>query len=322
MRARVIGAGVVGLCCAVELQNRGLKVEVLERAPALGEGACSWLAGGMLAPDCEQESAEALVGAWGGEAADWWESQGAAVVRRGSLVLAPPRDRADLERFASRSQGWTALDGDQIGALEPDLAGRHAKALFFSDEAHIDPRQALAVLARRLGPAIRWGVEADPMDASGVDLLLDCRGYAASPDLSDLRAVRGEMLVLRQPEITLSRPIRLLHPRFPVYIVPRGNGVFMIGATMVESDSRAAITARSAMEMLSAVWTLTPAFGEAEIIETGANLRPAFPDNLPAFRRDGAVWRVNGLYRHGFLLSPAVAKRAVEAALARETACV
>jgi glycine oxidase len=321
MRARVMGAGVVGLCCAVELQNRGLAVEVLERAPALGEGACSWLAGGMLAPGCEQESAEPLVGEWGEEAAGWWESQGVPVSRRGSLVLAPPRDRADLERFAARSQGWTALDADLIGALEPDLAGRHAKALFFKDEAHLDPRRALAALAARLGPAIRWGVEADPTDASGVDLLLDCRGYAAAPDIPDLRAVRGEMLVLRQPEITISRPIRLLHPRFPVYVVPRGDGIFMIGATMVESESRAGVTARSAMELLSAVWSLTPAFGEAEIIEMGANLRPAFPDNLPAFRRDGAVWRVNGLYRHGFLLSPAVARRAVEAALQLEPAC-
>ncbi|MFY7962013.1 MAG: FAD-dependent oxidoreductase, partial [Elsteraceae bacterium] len=212
-------------------------------------------------------------------------------------------------------------NADLIAALEPDLAGRHAKALFFKEEAHLDPRQALAALANRLGPAIRWGVEADPRDATGVDLLLDCRGYAAAPDLKDLRAVRGEMLVLRQPEISLSRPIRLLHPRFPVYVVPRGNGNFMIGATMVESDSRAGVTARSALELLSAVWTLTPAFGEAEIIEMGANLRPAFPDNLPAFRRDGDVWRVNGLYRHGFLLSPAVAKRAVEAALQRETLC-
>ena len=97
------------------------------------------------------------------------------------------------------------------------------------------------------------------------------------------------MLMLRQPEIRLSRPIRLLHPRFPVYIVPRGEGVFMVGATMVESASRSAVTARSALELLSAVWTLNPAFGEAEIIEMGAHLRPAFPDNLPAWRRDGRI---------------------------------
>ncbi len=321
MKVRVVGAGVVGLACAVELLDRGVAVEVVDRSAGLGLGACSWLAGGMLAPGCEQESAEALVGEWGAESADWWERQGVDVVRRGSLVLAPPRDRAELERFASRSPGWIALDGDQIAALEPDLAGRHAKALFFADEAHIDPRQALGVLATRLGASIQWGVEADPLDLDGADVVLDCRGYHAAADLPDLRPVRGEMLVLRQPEIALSRPIRLLHPRFPVYVVPRGGGVFMIGATMVESDAAIGVTARSAMELLSAVWTLHPAFGEAEIIEMGANLRPAFPNNLPAWRRDGATWRVNGLYRHGFLLSPAVATRVADRVLEREAAC-
>jgi glycine oxidase len=179
----------------------------------------------------------------------------------------------------------------------------------------------MSALAERLVSSIRWGVDADPHDASGADVVLDCRGYAAAGDLADLRPVRGEMLVLRQPEISLSRPIRLLHPRFPVYVVPRGDGVFMIGATMVESDARIGVTARSTMEMLSAVWTLHPAFGEAEIVEMGANLRPAFPDNLPAWRQDRGIWRVNGLYRHGFLLSPAVARRVADQVMAKEAAC-
>jgi glycine oxidase len=96
----------------------------------------------------------------------------------------------------------------------------------------------------------------------------------------------------------------------------------MVGATMVESASRSAVTARSALELLSAVWTLNPAFGEAEIIEMGAHLRPAFPDNLPAWQRDGKIWRVNGLYRHGFLLSPFVAQRVADLVFAQEPACV
>jgi len=321
MRIRVVGAGVVGLACAVELIDRGVSVEVVDRAAGLGLGACSWLAGGMLAPDCERESAEALVGDWGAEAADWWGEHGAVVTRRGSLVLAPPRDQADLTRFAARSRGWRSVNGEEIAALEPDLAGRHNKGLFFEEEAHIDPRQALAALAARVDPALRWGVEGDPEDVSGVDQVLDCRGYTAADVLPDLRGVRGEMLVLRQPELSLSRPVRLLHPRFPVYVVPRGAGVFMVGATMVESDARGGVTARSAMELLSAVWTLHPAFGEAEIVELGAQIRPAFPDNLPAFRREGAVTRVNGLYRHGFLLSPALARRVANAVLAREAVC-
>ena len=76
----------------------------------------------------------------------------------------------------------------------------------------------------------------------------------------------------------------------------------------------ARVTARSVLELLSAAYALHPAFGEAEIIETGADLRPAFPDNLPRIRREGRMIHVNGLYRHGFLLAPALARRAVAVA--------
>ncbi|MEQ4576737.1 MAG: FAD-dependent oxidoreductase, partial [Gammaproteobacteria bacterium] len=111
---------------------------------------------------------------------------------------------------------------------------------------------------------------------------------------------------------SLSRPLRLLHPRFPCYIVPRGDGRYMIGATMLESDDDGPITARAAMELLSAAWTVHPGFAEARIVETGAGLRPAFADNLPGIRRDGARLHVNGMYRHGFLMAPALAGEVVE----------
>jgi glycine oxidase len=120
------------------------------------------------------------------------------------------------------------------------------------------------------------------------------------------------MLTLRCPRIRLSRPARLLHPRIPLYIVPRGDGVYMLGATMIESDRRGGVTARSLLELLSAAYALHPAFGEAELIETGADARPAFPDNLPRLRRRGDTLHANGLYRHGFLLSPALAGMAAD----------
>ncbi len=89
------------------------------------------------------------------------------------------------------------------------------------------------------------------------------------------------MLVLRSKEITLNRPVRLLDPRIPAYIVPRPNGVFMVGATMIESDDSSRVTARSVLELLSAACSLHPAFAEAEVLEMGTQVRPAFPDNLP-----------------------------------------
>jgi glycine oxidase len=120
------------------------------------------------------------------------------------------------------------------------------------------------------------------------------------------------MLLLSCPEITLSRPVRLLHPRIPIYLVPRGDGIYMLGATQIESSDRSRATARSVLELLSAAYALHPAFGEAEILEIGVDARPAFPDNVPRLRRVGGRLHANGLFRHGFLMAPALARMAAD----------
>ena len=199
MRVTVVGAGVAGLTAAIELAERGCAVEVLERGPSLGVSSCSRWAGGMLAPWCERETAEELVVELGREALEWWPRHHPDTERRGTLVVALRRDQPDLERFARRTQGYQRLDGDGIAALEPDLGGRFAKGLLFPEEAHLDPRAALASLAfdlERRGVAIRFGVEA----AEVPGLVLDCRGLAARDRLPDLRGVKGEMLVVRCPD--------------------------------------------------------------------------------------------------------------------------
>jgi glycine oxidase len=309
-----VGAGIAGLSTALALSEGGADVIVLERSASLGLNACSRYAGGMLAPWCEAESAEPLVTRLGQEALAYWPQHFPVTIQRGSLVLAPARDAPDLERFARRTTEHERLDSDGIAALEPDLAGRFRQALFFPREAHLDPRLALAALAETLtrrGVTIRFGSEVD-VSAPSRDLIADCRGYAGADRLPDLRGVKGEMLILRCPAVSLSRPVRLLHPRFPLYVVPRGEGVFMLGATMVESGERHRVTARSVVELLNAAYALHPAFAEAEILEMGADARPAFPDNLPRIRPQGRTVAVNGLFRHGFLLSPALARRAAD----------
>ncbi|MET0534404.1 MAG: FAD-dependent oxidoreductase, partial [Steroidobacter sp.] len=150
MDVTIIGAGVAGLCCAVELAERGVDVEVIERSEHLGANSCSWYAGGMLAPWCELETAEPLVAQLGVESIEWWGRHFSGLVRNGSLVIAHGRDRAELAHFARRTQHYQALNRSDIGELEPDLAGRFEQALFFADEAHLDPRAALAALAQRL----------------------------------------------------------------------------------------------------------------------------------------------------------------------------
>lgn len=320
MRVAVIGAGVAGLVTALELAERGVAVELFERAAALGQQACSWAAGGMLAPWCERESADEAVVTLGRQALGWWPRRYPGTRVHGTLVLAPVRDAGELTRFSARTSGFERLDADGVAALEPDLAGRFRQGLFFEQEAHLDPRLAMAALAEALraaGVPIHYGVEADET-ALDADRIVDCRGLAARDQIGELRGVRGEMLVLRTDEISLSRPVRLLHPRIPLYVVPRSNGHFMIGATMIESDDRSRVSARSAIELLSAAYALHPAFGEAEIVELRADVRPAFPDNLPRIVEDGRVLRFNGLFRHGFLLSPALAGQVADRLLASQ----
>lgn len=266
----------------------------------------------MLAPYCERESAEEAVVRLGSEAATWWQAKTGCVTQQGSLVVSAARDHADLRRFSRRTSGFREIAGAEIDEIEPDLGGRFSKGLFFEGEAHLSPRAALTALQKGL---MQDGLtfvqeEAEPSALEG--LVIDCRGFAANDDISDLRGVKGEMLVLSCPDVSLIRPIRLLHPRIPLYVVPRGDGVFMLGATMVESSASSHVTARALLELLSAAYALNPAFGEAEVLEIGVDVRPAFPDNLPRIRREGDLVRVNGLYRHGFLLAPAVGRMVAE----------
>ena len=310
----IIGAGVAGLCVARALLDRGADVVLVDRHADAGPHACSWWAGGMLAPFCEGESAEEPVVRLGCEAADWWATKTNAVHRCGSLVVSPARDKSDLVRFARRTTGYREVTGAEIANLEPDLGDRFAKGLFFETECHLTPRLALARLRASIlvDGAQFVQDDADPDEYAQRGLTIDCRGFQARANLPDLRGVKGEMLVLSCPDVTLSRPIRMLHPRVPIYLVPRGDGIFMLGATMIEGHAGKHVTARALLELLSAAYALNPAFGEAEVLEIGVDSRPAFPDNLPRIRRVGNLIRANGLFRHGFLLAPAMARMVTE----------
>jgi glycine oxidase len=137
--------------------------------------------------------------------------------------------------------------------------------------------------------------------------VIDCRGLAARNEQSELRGVKGELILIETDEVELSRPVRLIHPRFPLYVIPRENHRFMLGATSIENES-SGVSVRSALELLGAAYAVHPAFGEARILEFGSGLRPAYPDNLPRIAIDNERIAVNGLYRHGFLLAPALAE--------------
>jgi glycine oxidase len=304
----VIGAGVAGTWQALALVRAGFDVVLHERSDASIDRSAAYFAGGMLAPWCEQEAAEQVVTRLGVRSLALWHEEAPDTPFNGALVVAHPRDRADFERFARLTSNHVRLRGSELGQLEPALGGRFNEGLFFADEGHVEPRKVLSQLHQRLteaGADIRFGSEATPRTVDGT--IIDCRGLAARDDDCELRGVKGEMIVVETTEISLHRPVRLIHPRWPLYIIPRGDNRFMIGATSTESEDRG-VTVRSVLELLSATYAVHPAFAEARIVEIGAGLRPAYPDHLPRITIRGDQIRVNGLYRHGFLLAPALAE--------------
>ena len=304
----VRGAGVVGLWQALLLARRGHTVTLHERSAEPFAQACSPYAGAMLAPRCEEESAEAVIGELGRRGIALWKETYTGTRTNGTLVVALHRDRAELDRFARMTGGHRRLSPAELAEAEPALTDRFAGALLYREEAHLAPDAALRFL---LDAVIAAGVEVRLGDGGlpqGGDLVIDCRGLAARDKLPTLRGVRGERIVVRSREVNLARPVRLLHPRFPLYVVPWGDGLYMIGATVIESAETGPITLRSALDLLSAAYALNPAFAEAEIVRQGAGARPAFPDNRPRIIVTKGYIYVNGLYRHGFLLAPVLAE--------------
>src|SRR5574337_1772751 len=187
MRIRIIGAGVAGLTAAFELATRAraagrdFALEIVEKNDGPGRG-CSFYAGGMIAPWCEAESTEPIVARLGAAALEFWTDVVPVAERRGSLVVAPPRDRSELIQFSRRTSHFVPLDRDGLAALEPDLADSFSTALYFGEEAHLAPRLALAHLAGLLAAepnvSISYGVDAATLP-DNCDWVLDCRGFAA-----------------------------------------------------------------------------------------------------------------------------------------------
>ena len=304
----IIGAGIAGAWHALLFALGGRAVTVHERSDASMTESTSHWAGGMLAPWCEAETSEPVISRLGIRSLDLWRQHFPQTPFKGSLVVAHARDRADFERFAKLTTNRRRLDARALHELEPALEGRFREGLFYPDEGHVEPRRVLPELhaaIAKAGGKIEFGSDADADNLNGI--VIDCRGLAARGAQGELRGVKGEMIVVETSEVELARPVRLIHPRFPLYVIPRGDGRFMLGATSIESEDTG-VSVRSALELLSAAYAVHPAFGEARIVEFGSGLRPAFPDNLPRISIDQERISVNGLYRHGFLLAPALAE--------------
>ncbi|MCK1353063.1 FAD-dependent oxidoreductase [Bradyrhizobium sp. CW7] len=309
----IIGAGIAGAWQALLFAQAGHAVTLHERGDADMTDATSHWAGGMLAPYCEAELSEPIISRLGLRSLDIWRRELPDTPFNGSLVVAHPRERSDFERFARMTEGHRRLDAAGLAELEPSLEGRFRDALFFPTEGHVEPRRVLPKLHERIraaGGTIKFESDVAAAELAKLDpegIVIDCRGLAARDEQPGLRGVKGEMILIETSEVQLARPVRLIHPRWPLYVIPREDNLFMLGATSIEAEDTG-VSVRSALELLGAAYAVHPAFGEARIVEFGSGLRPAFPDNLPRIGIRGNTISVNGLYRHGFLIAPALAE--------------
>ena len=350
--AVVIGAGLIGLSCAWRARKRGLSVLVVDREDAPGAGT-SDVAAGMLAPVTEADFGEEgplrlnmlARERWPGFAAELEEVTGLPTGYRdsGALVVAADRDDAEAlrrlhELHVSLGLGSEWLPPSRCRTLEPGLSPRIAGGILAPQDGSADPRATVRALAEAVDE-VELATEVEAIEHNGTTVTgvrtsngtIDCDRVvvAAGPwsaslapvgDGPPVRPVKGQILELRTRGAIPDPFERVLRtPR--CYLVSRGDGRVVLGATVEEQGFDTAVTADGVFRLLEAAWEVLPEIGELELVGAKAGLRPGTPDNRPIVGADpelsGLIW-ATGHWRNGVLLAP-VTGDAVAALLAGET---
>ncbi|MEA2287154.1 MAG: glycine oxidase [Solirubrobacteraceae bacterium] len=338
----VVGGGLIGLAVAWRARVRGLSVCVLDRGEP-GRGT-SHVAAGMLAPISEADAGERALLRLGLESARRWPAVAAELLdvtgidvdlrTQGTLLVARDRDEAealDRELALRRHFGLGAerLLASQARRLEPALAPTVRLALDVPDDHALDPRLAVAALARAAegaGAVLRPGAEVVVIApgeavrlASGERITAGCVVVAAGPWSGVLTGVPDDARIPVRP--VKGQSLRLRDPAGPGliervvrwdggYLVPRSDGRYVLGATVEERGFDTQITAGAVHDLVRDGSELVPGVLELEVEELIAGLRPGTPDNAPVIGESpaapGLVW-ATGHYRNGALLAPVTA---------------
>ena len=316
----VLGAGLMGRLIAHSLARLGHRVDVYEAQGPDAQGAAARVAAAMLAPLAESAITELPVVQMGQHALKRWPEllkelqQAVFFQQNGTLIVWHRQDASEAQRFAqllARTQtqlpslpALQSLENTALAEKEPALQDRFQNALYLPEEGQLDNRQLLASLLESLqihGVGLHWNSAKSPEDFSPgntgqPDWVFDCRGLGARQEWGALRGGRGEVIRLHAPEVTLQRPTRLIHPRYPIYIAPKPDHVFVIGATEIETEDLSPASVRSTLELLSAAYTVHSGFAEARILEISTQARPTLSNNLPGIRQIGPCsLQINGL---------------------------
>ncbi len=335
MKIGIAGAGIMGRLLSFTLAQAGHEISLFDQTDASSEKTCSMTAAGLLAPLTELDKADVLIYALGRDALQThWPvllSQLNSAVffqKKGTLVVAHRHDYAELQHFIRQvqqkipvaSRHYQLLSQAEIAQLEPEMT-KFQDGYYFPDEAHVHSQQLLMALEKNLREKkINWHMNTcveyvaphviktkQPPEMFSFDYVIDCRGTGAKKLFQHLQGVRGELIYLHAPDVHITRPIRLMHPRHHIYLLPRADDVYVVGASEIYSEDMQAISVRTTLELLTAAHYVHPGFAEATMIKTMTHCRPTLPHHLPVIKYIDGLLAVNGLYRHGFLIAPTLA---------------
>ena len=341
----IIGAGVCGLGIGWRLAQAGRVVTVVDRAKA-GQGA-SWAAAGMLAPQVEAEPGEEALlplllesrDMWEGFAAELESTSGVEVGYRAEGTLVVALDRDDREKLKFRfdylmglgglSLEW--LSGAEARRREPHLARGITGAIASPLDHQVDNRKVVKALRAAFLAAGGTLIEDRPVEellhdgarVAGIRLAdrtiaaetvvlaagAWSRNIAGVPEAArpPVRPVKGQMLALQMDPLAPLTEHVIWGP--DCYLVPRGDGRLVVGATVEEMGFDTSLTGGGMFELLRAAWETLPGIYDLPLVESWAGLRPASRDDAPilgATALDGLIL-ATGHHRNGILLTPITA---------------
>lgn len=342
----VIGAGVIGLGIAYELQRRGIDVLVLEReTPGCGASRAS---GGMLGPIAEAQIEEPelitfglnSLGMYPGFVRDLEEIAGdtCGFRQEGTLIVAVTRDHsAELEHLEEtfRSKGLTAtpLTSREVLEREPHLSRRVLSGLFVQEDQRIEPRALVECLRKaflKLGGELETGINVRKVSEAegivGTVYAENAEGKAYEIDSAEVVVAAGvwawKDMELPVPDPGL-RPVKgqLLRLRGPellkqvvrspdIYMIPQLDGDLLVGATMEEMGFDLKANAGGTLDLLRFGWQVLPGIYDMELAEISVGLRPAMDDHLPLLGPTAieGLYLAVGHFRKGILLTPATSR--------------
>lgn len=318
MKIAIVGQGIMGRLLAFSFVNLGCDVTIFTKK----ESSCSMIAAGLLTPTSELDKANILIHRLGEKSLQIWPqilfklNANIYFKNNGTVLLAHPHDAQELIRTINIIRDKLP----DVSFQKTRFSDKFNDGYYFKNEGQIDAQAVMRALQSHV-QQYEVHTEVDHVQPHFVtenntvhqfDWVCDCRGLGAKSIFNQLRGVRGELIWLKAPNVSLTYPIRMMHPRYNLYVVPRPDDIYIIGASEIESEDHSEISVRSTLELLTATYIVHPGFSEARILHTFTHCRPTLPQHLPEIQYDNGFIAVNGLYRYGFLLAPIIAQEIVE----------